>query len=156
MLNSCRACRVPLEPGGPQSRSAETARFRVLVKSLPVQRCSRGCPGFYWSHLDLGVDAFDLLVLSENFAAVKGLFRSRQACRGCGGSLNPSERRDFYFGPDASSLSPLMTITITGESLSCSPCRKHFLPGKLYRGDPLYIELDDAVGAAMTRDLFSQ
>lgn len=158
MLDSCRSCHSKLVPGEVQARSAQTARFLITAEAIPVRRCVRDCPGLYWSHPDLGVDAFDLLLLSlPHFAEVKGfLFWARQACRGCGGKLHPSERLDFRFGPDASSRSPLMTITVNAATLTCRACKKRFLPEKLYKGDPVHTELGDAISAAMSQDLIWQ
>lgn len=155
MLDRCRSCQSELGPAEAQTRSARTERFHITADGIPVRRCIRGCPGLYWAHMDLGVDAFDLLLLPwPHFAAIKGfLFWAKQACRDCGGTLNPSERQDFRFGPDASTRSPLMTITVNAATLTCLACQKRFLPEKLYKGDPLHSELGDAVSAAMSQDL---
>ncbi|MDX6770881.1 MAG: hypothetical protein SF051_15205 [Elusimicrobiota bacterium] len=96
----CPACNTPLAPGEPQTRVGETRRFRVTAENLPVLRCPKGCPGLFWSHLDLGVDAYDLLHYpAEHFARIRGVWLwARQACRGCGGPLATVERSDFRSG----------------------------------------------------------
>ena len=49
-----------------------------------------------------------------------------------------------------------MTVLVNGATLACARCSKRFLPEKLYRGDPLHIEMGDAISSALTKELISE
>lgn len=151
----CNACGAGLVDAPPQTREAQSRRFRVVIRDIPARRCPRGCAGLYWKHLDVGVGAYDLLFEPEtHFAKTRGiLLWQRQACRGCGGKVSRGERRDFAFGPMAAAHMERMSMTVDGPTVVCGPCGKSYLPGKTREYDALHLELEETVGAAVAKDL---
>lgn len=151
----CARCAAALVDADPATRTAEHARYRATADGIPVKRCPKGCEGLYWAHLDVGVDALDLLHEPEtHFCGTKGfLLWKKYACPACGGELTTAPSQYFKFGPLPSSRSPKLTLLLKGPTLACAACKTNYLPSMPSREDAHSLEQDDAVGAAVCKDL---
>jgi len=154
-MNKCNLCKATLTKGPLQNRSAEAEGFGVHIEGIPTLVCSKGCEGFYWPHLDFGVEIFDILMEeSENYAKKKGFFITKQLCVTCNTELADTETEHiFKFSKKQQAGNEIKLDITTTRSLSCNKCNRLFLRRQTSTHDKYHIAIANVISEALTKDL---
>ncbi len=152
---TCNLCDSSLIDGPNVIRSATVDDITVEIKNIPTKICPKGCVGFYWYHLDFGVQIFDILNPKNDKVAKRKflIFIDKHYCRNCKIELEKTyEKNKFKFLETLNDGNDIELI-LECYSLICRNCGLSYLPAQLSEFDPFYLELSNVINLAITKDL---